>query len=75
MQGPKKFSRSFQRGSQHLQERKNVKLNFDEFFMKDRGTMRQKMSISKVGNSACRGCKNLKLNFDELKHLTVEILI
>jgi len=30
------------------------KLNFDEFFMKDRGTMRQKMSIFKGGNSVCR---------------------
>ena len=71
LRGSKNFSRSFQRGSQHLQGRKNFKLNFDEFFMKDRGTMRQKMSIFKVGNSACRGAKSQV----ELKHLTIEILI
>ena len=41
------------------------------FSMKDRGTMRQKMSIFKGGNSVCRGSKNLRLNFDELKHLTI----
>ena len=45
---------NFQRETQRLQGSKNFKLNFDEFFMKDRGTMRQKMSIFKEGHSACR---------------------
>ena len=45
---------NFQRRKQRLQGSKNFKLNFDEFSMKDRGTMRQKMSIFKGGNSVCR---------------------
>jgi len=46
---------NFQRGKHRLQGPKiYFKLNFDEFFMKDRGTMRQKMSIFKGGNSVCR---------------------
>ena len=35
------------------------------------GAMRQEMAIFKGGNSVCRGSKNLRLNFDELKHLTI----
>ena len=45
---------NFQRRKQRLQGSKNFKLNFDEFSMKDRGTMRQKMSIFNGGNSVCR---------------------
>ena len=61
---------NFQRRKQRLQGPKNFKLNFDEFSMKDRGTMRQKMSIFKERNNVCR-VQNLKLNFDDLKHLTI----
>ena len=41
----------------------SFELNWDEFFMEDRGTMRQKMSIFKGGNSVCRDAKisNLSL--------------
>ena len=54
---------NFQRRKQRLQGPKIfqgceiVKLNFDDILMKDRGAMRQKMSIFKEGNSVCRDAK------------------
>ena len=53
-----------------LQGCENFKLNFDEFFIKDRGRCDRKCQFSKE-ETAFAGCKNLRLNFDELKHLTV----
>ena len=46
---------NFQRGKQRLQGFKNFSRSFHFIFlMKNRGTMQQKMSILKEGNSVCR---------------------
>ena len=44
------------------------------FLIKIGGRCDRKCQFSKR-ETALAGCKNLKLNFDELKHLTIEILI
>ena len=64
----------FQSEKQRLQGT-NFSRSFHFIFLtKIGGRCDRKCQFSKW-ETALAGCKNLKLNFDELKHLTIEILI
>ena len=84
MQGPKNFAAElggdasengdFQSEKQRLQGT-NFSRSFHFIFLIKIGDDATENVNFQRGKQRLQGCKNLKLNFDELKHLTIEILI
>ena len=85
MQGPKNFAAelggdasengNFQAGKQRFQATIFSRSFHFIFLMKNRGDDATENVNFQRGKQRLQGRKNFKLNFDELKHLTIEILI